>query len=88
MPVPDLPTTVVVGKYVDTATGIYFSAVFWCQQSFSTVSTEIYVPSVYPERSVLASINLNIQTWIQTDEMQKNPGSIIKRLDLHPHLNA
>ena len=56
MPVPDLPTTVLVGKYVDTATDSYFSAVFWCKQFFS-----MYVPliktlwqkSVYHERSVI-----------------------------------
>ena len=75
------PTTVVFGKSVT-----YFSAVFWCQQSFSTVSTETNVPlikanrqkSIYPERSVIASMNQNILSWIQTDKTPKNPGFKIR----------
>ena len=92
MPVPDLPTTVLVGKYVDTATDSYFSAVFWCQQFFYVCSVnkdtlaKVGISRTLGNKNCIASINRNIQIWIQMNETSKKKiGSISRCLD--PHLD-
>ena len=90
MPVPDLPTTVLVGKYVDTATSRYFSSsgassfFYVCSVNKDTLA-KVGISRTLGNKNCIASINRNIQIWIQMNETSKKIGSISRCLD--PHLD-